>query len=543
MVSSLTFHVVLLAFAWGVVTFYFLSEEVNAESIQPTRIKVVIDGSKCIATVGDEFICATLDWWPPSKCDYGSCPWHNASILSLDLENPILEQAVKALAPLKIRLGGSLQDQIEYKIGSCPPLVKNTSDQFGFSAGCLSVQRWDLLNHFFKKTGASVAFGLNALYGMSLNISWDPSNAAEFIFYTHSHGYPVTAWELGNELFGRNSPGATVSPKVYAHNVKMLHTIVDRIYKNDATKPLVIAPDSFYEVGDLAYQTFLEELGSNVVDVVTWHIYNLGPGSTNATRLVESILNHHANDGEETNYVGLQNLLGQYPWASAWVGEAGGAYNSGHGNVTDAFIFAFWYLDQLGLASKHNTQAFCRQSLIGGHYGLLDATSFVPNPDFYGALLWKMLMGNNVLSVYANSTDLRAYAHCQKTSTKGGVTVLLLNYSNMTSFSIDLSVLGQSNKSGAPLVKQRVVGQQKSRASLESRDPLPQLEYHMSPEGGNILNRVVCLNGNPLRPTNLGDLPNLGDQAIIGSAPIILKPLTYAFVVLQNCSAVACISS
>lgn len=30
------------------------------------------------------------------------------------------------------------------------------------------------------------------------------------------------------------------------------------------------------------------------------------------------------------------------PWASAWVGEAGGAFNSGGKNVSDTFINSFW---------------------------------------------------------------------------------------------------------------------------------------------------------------------------------------------------------
>lgn len=44
------------------------------------------------------------------------------------------------------------------------------------------------------------------------------------------------------------------------------------------------------------------------------------------------------------------------------------------------------YLDQLGLAAKYNTRAYCRQSLIGGNYGLLDLKSFKPNPDYYRLL-------------------------------------------------------------------------------------------------------------------------------------------------------------
>lgn len=41
------------------------------------------------------------------------------------------------------------------------------------------------------------------------------------------------------------------------------------------------------------------------------------------------------------------------------------------------------YLDQLGMASKYHTKVYCRQTLIGGNYGLLNATTFVPNPDYY----------------------------------------------------------------------------------------------------------------------------------------------------------------
>lgn len=41
------------------------------------------------------------------------------------------------------------------------------------------------------------------------------------------------------------------------------------------------------------------------------------------------------------------------------------------------------YLDQLGMASTYDTKTYCRQSLIGGNYGLLNTTTFVPNPDYY----------------------------------------------------------------------------------------------------------------------------------------------------------------
>ena len=64
-----------------------------------------------------------------------------------------------ALKPLRIRLGGSLQDQVVYDIGNlkspCHPLQKMNGQGwlFGFSKGCLHMKRWDELNQFFNQTG------------------------------------------------------------------------------------------------------------------------------------------------------------------------------------------------------------------------------------------------------------------------------------------------------------------------------------------------------------------------------------------------------
>lgn len=46
-------------------------------------------------------------------------------------------------------------------------------------------------------------------------------------------------------------------------------------------------------------------------------------------------------------------------------------------------VYMFRYLDQLGMASKYDTKVYCRQTLIGGNYGLLNTTTLIPNPDYY----------------------------------------------------------------------------------------------------------------------------------------------------------------
>jgi heparanase 1 len=44
---------------------------------------VFIEGKAAIGRIDDDFVCATLDWWPPEKCDYGTCSWGRASLLNL----------------------------------------------------------------------------------------------------------------------------------------------------------------------------------------------------------------------------------------------------------------------------------------------------------------------------------------------------------------------------------------------------------------------------------------------------------------------------
>ncbi|KAJ0959449.1 putative glycosidase [Helianthus annuus] len=197
----------------------FSSNMIHSLSVNVTEGSVSISGTTSIGFIDEDFICATLDWWPPEKCDYGSCSWGNASLLNLDLNNKILFNAIKGT------------------------------------------------------------------------------------YY----------------------------------------------------KPLL----------------FLSPFSENKLDRVK-KIYIIHRPSNILKKSRSSTV--------------------------AWVGEAGGAYNSGHNLVTNAFVFGFWYLDQLGMVSMYDTKTYCRQTLIGGNYGLLNTTTFVPNPDYYSALLWHRLMGRQVLS-------------------------------------------------------------------------------------------------------------------------------------------------
>jgi hypothetical protein len=54
-----------------------------------------------------------------------------------------------------------------------------------------------------------------------------------------------------------------------------------------------------------------------------------------------------------------------------WCGECGPHNGGGKQGVTDRVISSFWYMDALGGLARLGLQQHGRQSLVGGHYGLL----------------------------------------------------------------------------------------------------------------------------------------------------------------------------
>ncbi|XP_035549272.1 heparanase-like protein 3 isoform X2 [Juglans regia] len=429
---------------------------------------VYINGETSIGRIDDDFVCATLDWWPPEKCDYGRCSWGRASILNLDLNNVILLNAIKAFSPLKIRLGGTLQNKVIYETEGngqqCNSFVKNDSELFGFSQGCLSMSRWDELNLFFKKTGAVVVFGLNELSGKTIDNrsaavgAWNSSDTESLIRYSVRKGYTIHGWELG--------------------------------------------------VSD---------------------------------HLVDNILDPSSLDSVSHTFSSLQSILkSSGTRAVAWVGEAGGAYNSGHNHVTNAFVFSFWYLDQLGLASSFDTKTYCRQSLIGGNYGLLNTSSFAPNPDYYSALLWHRLMGNKVLSTnFSGTKKIRAYAHCSKKIQ--GITLLLINLDGSTTVQVYISTENDTSFSTSTSQES-----QNPRTKFATMSPGSRIgngtreEYHLTAKDRNLRSQTVLLNGQILTVDSSGAIPSLDPINVNQSDPATVAPFSVVFVQIPYSNLSAC---
>jgi heparanase len=207
------------------------------------------------------------------------------------------------------------------------------------------------------------------------------------------------------------------------------------------------------------------------------------------------------------------------PHSQLWVGEAAAAWHSGQDGITNAWESSFWWADALGGLAAHNHTTYCRQTLLGGDYGLLDRLTYQPNPDFYVAQLFHQLMGNAVLSV-AGAEDargyLRIYSHCHRNGT--GVVLLIINITPTTTFV--LSSGGGSTRSMTP------------------RD-----EYVLT--GSELTARHISLNGALLTVGADGAMlpPLVPKKVPAGTGDTFsIRPQSIAFVVLPEAVASVCSS-
>ncbi|XP_059441700.1 heparanase-like protein 1 [Corylus avellana] len=511
-----------------------LAKEINFDKMLVANI--VVTGNKTIGETDDNYVCATIDWFPSDTCRYNYCMLQNSSAITLDLSNPLLAKTIQAFKNLRLRIGGSPQDQVIYNVGSprypCRPFQKAANGLFGLTSGCLYMERWDELNHFFNKTGAIVTFGLNALYGRKKQNKstlwvgdWDPSNARALMNYTILKGYHIDSWEFGNELSG-SGIAARVEAAQYAKDVINLKKIMKELYKTTNYNSRLVAPGGFFNKG--WYTELLQDSGPSIVDVVTHHIYNLGGG--NDPNLIRKILDPaYLTKSVLDTFTNIEGVIQDYaPWANIWVGESGGAFQGGGRYVSDRFVNSFWYLDQLGMAAKYSTKVYCRQTLVGANYALLNRTTMEPNPDYYSALLWHRLMGKGVFDVHRRyaAPYLRPYAHCSKG--RAGITLLLINLSNQTEFIVNV------NNRTKFKFQEREKRRERPSHGRSFRE-----EYHLSAQHGNLRSQTSLLNGHPLHVTN-GELPKLDPLLREENSPIRVAPLSIAFIVIPNFEASAC---
>src|SRR5260370_8802041 len=180
-----------------------------------------------------------------------------------------------------------------------------------------------------------------------------------------------------------------------------------------------------------------------------------------------------------------------------WLTETADAVCGGNPSAS-SFLDSFRYLDQLGRLAKAGVQVVMHNTVASSDYGLLDEKTLTPRPNYWGALLWRKLMGATVLDPGVSvARGQPVYAHCQR-ATPVDATLLVIN----------------TDSTGHVL-----------------ETPLASKRYTLS--AAPLENGEVKLNGKMLKLGDNDDIPSLEGVAT-AAGPVEFVPATITFLTLER---------
>lgn len=430
----------------------------------------------------------------------------------LDLTNARLRKLAKGLAPANVRVSGTWANTTYF----------SDSDQAtkrppaGFN-GVLTRRQWEGLVTFANAVDAGIitsfAVGLGTRDGAG---AWTPAQARRLLTYTKSIGGRIVAAEFMNEPNLAAMGGAPVGydATAYGRDFKLFRAFA----KKNAPEMLILGPGSVGETtGEwgVAYGTapvlntrdLLISAGAGV-DVFSYHHY--GATSRRCAALgkqtaVEASLSEEWLARTDQTLAFYRKLRDEFePGKPFWNTETADTACGGN-RWGSTFIDTFRYLDQLGRLAKQDVHLVAHNTLVASDYGLLDEGNLTPRPNYWGALLWRKLMGTTVLeSGIPIQEGLHVYAHCLR-GTPGGVALLAINNNRTSPRTIAIPTGGD-------------------RYTLAA---------------GNLDSRRVQLNGTELELSTSDELPPVTGVAML-PGNVILAPATISFFALPRAGNNAC---
>jgi glycosyl hydrolase family 79 len=415
----------------------------------------------------------------------------------IDLANPRLRRLAAALAPAYMRVSGTWANATHFSVSD----VAVAAPPAGFD-GVLSQQRWQEAINFAYAVGAEIvtSFAVSAGTRDGAGI-WLPDEARRFLSFTYAVGGRIAAAEFMNEPNVAVGGGAPVGQDAaaYARDFKTFRSFVQRTYP----EALVLGP------GTVGKTTLALDLlgasGPGSVDVVSYHHYGTLSERCSGTSAPEQALSEEWLSRTDQTFAFYRLVRDRFePGKPIWLTETAEAACGG--NRWDAtFLDTFRYLDQLGRLAKAGVQVVMHNTLAASDYGLLDEQTMAPRPSYWGALLWRQLMGNTVLESGAPiQAGLHVYAHCQR-GTPGGVSVLVINTDTSASHTL-------------------IVANASERYTLDA---------------ANLQDGTVRLNGRPLQLDTNDDLPRLGGTPT-ATGPLTFAPATISFLAAPTAANSAC---
>src|SRR5438105_1155121 len=336
----------------------------------------------------------------------------------IDLTDARLRKLAAALAPAYVRVSGTWANTTYFADSENPP----SAPPAGFN-GILTRQQWRSLVDFSQAVDARIVTSFSAGPGSrDAGGIWEPDQARRLLAYTRSVGGSIAAAEFINEpnLAAVGGLPAGYDASAYGRDFAIFRSLLKQSFPDS----MILGPGT---VGETTIASDLLAASTPGLDAVSYHYYGTlsarcGGKLTPETALSESWL---AGTDRVLNF--YRTLRDQFaPGKLIWLTETADAACGGNPSAA-TFLDTFRYLDQLGRLAKAGVQVVMHNTLVGSDYGLLDEQTRQPRPNYWGALLWRRLMGTTVLDAgMPVQSGLHVYAHCQS-DVAGGVAILVIN--------------------------------------------------------------------------------------------------------------------
>lgn len=349
-----------------------------------------------------------------------------------DLSNRRFRNLVRGLSPLYIRYGGTttntvyFQDNDDPQLEQAPPGYKTV----------LTRQRWREALDFAKDVNAKIYTGLSVGHGVrDRNGLWTPVHAKAWLDFNRSVGGEIYALELFNEpnMEGHSDRlGKDYGAQAFARDYAVFREFMSTHYPGiKLVGPSDVETGGGSMTGLPGTEDYLKAKPEPRFDVLSYHYYPAiaercaGPDSPRGIRMEDALSAAYLarQDGPLEARRQLRDRFA--PAAPIWNTETGGAACGGTRWQT-SFLDTFRFIDTQARLSRQGMDAIFTHAILSGSNGVIDEKTFMPNANYWAALLWRKLVGTQILDAGPVRPGLHVYAHCLR-GTTGGVTVMAIN--------------------------------------------------------------------------------------------------------------------
>jgi hypothetical protein len=407
-----------------------------------------------------------------------------------------LRRLAAALAPAYVRVSGTWANSTYFADSDDAP----SAPPAGFKS-VLTRQQWQNVVDFSRAVDARIvtSFAISPGNRDAAGV-WNPDQAHRLLSYTSSLGGSIAAAEFMNEpdLAEMGGAPAGYDATAYGKDFAIFHAFMRRT----TPETIILAPGT---AGDGAIASDLLAASGSDVDAVSYHYYGTLSERCTGKSAPEAALSEGWLSGTDRALSFYKTLRDKFePGKPLWLTETADAACGGNPWAA-SFLDTFRYLDQLGRLAKAGVQIVMHNTLAASDYGLLDEKTLQPRSKYWGAWLWRQLMGTTVLDTGPSiQSGLHVYAHCQ-TGKPGGVALLVINPDRDAPHALVL--------------------------------PTASVRYTL--DAASLLDEHIRLNGHPLELSANGGLPTLEGAPTMADA-LMFGPATITFLAVPEAGNEAC---